>query len=247
MFNLKESAVLQYKKAAQFLTIPARILTSLLEPERVMTVRLPVRMNDGFFMFFRGWRSQHCTWRGPGKGGIRFHADVTEDEVIGLSMLMTLKCAIMQLPFGGAKGGIAPLWEEMSPGDRRFWREYFPKNLHPAELKHLCDEYTEKIFPIIGPETDIPAPDVNTSAREMGWIMNKYSAMTGYTVPGVVTGKPISLGGIAGRDTATGRGVGSKVAAACTQRNKSPLNPAGTRRQARGTARYNVRAVCGEW
>lgn len=207
-FNFKQAALEFYERAAQYLHLPAssRIYKSLKYPEKILEVRMPVRMDDGEYYIFRGWRSQHCSWRGPTKGGIRFHPDVTEEEVVALSMLMTWKCALVDLKYGGAKGGVTLAWEELSEKEQGKWRERFPYQMSERELKHLTYEYTEKIAPNIGPNVDIPAPDVNTSAREMGWIMDKYSASVGHSEPAVVTGKPLDIGGIEGRDEATGRG-----------------------------------------
>ena len=205
-FNFRDSALKLYENAAQYLDLPQRIYKSLKYPERVLEARLPVRMDDGSYMIFKGWRSQHNTWAGPAKGGIRFHVDVTVDEVVALSMLMTWKCAVMDIHYGGGKGGVTVAWDDLSEKEKRLWRERFPYGMSERELKHLTYEYIEKMFPIIGPRKDIPAPDVNTSPKVMGWIMDKYSAMVGYTEPAVVTGKPLSLGGSEGRDEATGRG-----------------------------------------
>ncbi|MEK7146853.1 MAG: Glu/Leu/Phe/Val dehydrogenase [Patescibacteria group bacterium] len=205
-FNLLYSTLKLYEAVTKHIDIPPRIYQSLKKPERVLKVRLPVRMDDGSYKIFYGWRSQHCTWPGPAKGGIRYHNDVTEDEVIALSMLMTWKCGLMRLPYGGGKGGVAPAWDLLNHEEKQKMREIFPLGLSKAEKKRITDEYIEKIHPIIGPEKDVPAPDVNTGAEEMGWIMNKFSSIMGYTVPGVVTGKPLSLGGSLGRNKATGFG-----------------------------------------
>jgi glutamate dehydrogenase (NAD(P)+) len=162
----------------------------LREPKRVLTVSIPVRMDGGGFKMFEGYRVQHNMARGPGKGGIRFHPDVTLDEVKALAMWMTWKCALVNLPFGGAKGGVICDTKALS--------------LH--ELENLTRRYTSEISIIIGPEKDIPAPDVYTTPQIMAWIMDTYSMQKGYSIPGVVTGKPISIGGSLGRDKATARG-----------------------------------------
>ena len=160
-------------------------------PERVLTVTVPVRMDDGHIRRFEAYRVQHSTARGPAKGGIRFHPQVTLDEVKALATWMTWKCAVVNIPFGGGKGGIT----------------CDPKHMSQGELERMTRRYTSAILPLIGPEQDIPAPDVYTNSQTMAWIMDTYSMTKGYTIPGVVTGKPISLGGSLGRNEATGRGV----------------------------------------
>jgi glutamate dehydrogenase (NAD(P)+) len=160
-------------------------------PQRSLIVSLPVRMDDGRVEVFTGYRVHHDSARGPCKGGIRYHQDVNLGEVAALAMWMTWKCALAGLPYGGAKGGI----------------RVAPKRLSRAELQRLTRRYAAEIFPLIGPDKDVPAPDVGTDAQIMSWIMDTYSQQVGYAVPGVVTGKPLSLGGSLGRDEATGRGV----------------------------------------
>jgi glutamate dehydrogenase (NAD(P)+) len=159
--------------------------------ERTLIVSVPVVRDDGSLEVFTGYRVQHSTGRGPGKGGIRFHPSVTLDEVSGLAMLMTWKCAVTDLPLGGAKGGVA----------------IDPRQYSKRELERLTKRYTVAILPIIGPEQDIPAPDVNTDAQTMAWIVDTVTMMTGRHSPEVVTGKPVDLGGSRGRHEATGRGV----------------------------------------
>ena len=154
----------------------------------MLTVGVPVRMDDGHIHRFEGFRVQHNSARGPAKGGIRFHPQVTLDEVKALATWMTWKCAVVNIPFGGAKGGIT----------------CDPKNMSQGELERMTRRYTSAILPLIGPEQDIPAPDVYTNSQTMAWIMDTYSMTKGYAVPGVVTGKPISLGGSLGRNEATG-------------------------------------------
>lgn len=166
-------------------------LDSLRYCRRALSVDIPVRMDNGIVKHFAGYRVQHSLTRGPGKGGIRYHQDVCLEEVMALSALMTIKCATVSLPFGGAKGGIA----------------VNPNELSVSELERLTRRYTSEIGNMIGPERDIPAPDVGTGQREMAWIVDTYSTAKGYTVPGVVTGKPIELGGSLGRREATGLGV----------------------------------------
>lgn len=160
-------------------------------PERELKVSIPVLMDDGNIRVFEGYRVQHSTSRGPCKGGIRYHPDVDIDEVKALAAWMSFKCAVVNIPYGGGKGAV----------------KVDPKTLSENELKRLTRRYTAMILPIIGPEKDIPAPDVGTNSQIMDWIMDTYSMMQGYTVPGVVTGKHIEVGGSLGRSEATGRGV----------------------------------------
>jgi len=159
--------------------------------ERELKVTIPVRMDDGSIKAFEGYRVQHSTSRGPGKGGLRYHHEVDIDEVKALAAWMTFKCALANIPYGGAKGAV----------------KVDPASLSKAELQRLTRRYTAMILPIIGPERDIPAPDVGTNAEVMGWIMDTYSMMQGHAVHGIVTGKPLELGGALGRQEATGRGV----------------------------------------
>ena len=156
----------------------------------MLEVSVPARMDNGSFRMFTGYRVQHNMARGPGKGGIRFHPDVTLDEVKALAMWMTWKCALVNIPFGGAKGGVI----------------CDPKHMSTQELENLTRRFTSEISIIIGPEKDIPAPDVYTTPQIMAWIMDTYSMQQGFSIPGVVTGKPISIGGSLGRDKATARG-----------------------------------------
>ena len=162
----------------------------LREPKRVLTVSIPVHLDSGGVKMFEGYRVQHNLARGPGKGGIRFHPDVTLDEVKALAMWMSWKCALVNIPFGGAKGGVI----------------CDPKAMSMGELERLTRRYTTEISVIIGPEKDIPAPDVYTTPQIMAWIMDTFSMQHGYSIPGVVTGKPIAIGGSLGRDKATARG-----------------------------------------
>jgi len=162
----------------------------LKHPKRELTVNFPVRMDDGSFRVYTGYRVQYNMARGPCKGGIRYHPQVTLDEVRALAAWMTWKCAVVNIPYGGAKGGVI----------------CDPKHMSQGELERMTRRYASEIAPIIGPEIDIPAPDVYTDSQTMAWIMDTYSMQKGYSVPGVVTGKPISLGGSEGRGEATGRG-----------------------------------------
>lgn len=164
---------------------------ALCSPERELTVSVPVIMDDGRVEVFQGYRVQHSSSRGPCKGGIRFHPDVNLNETKALAAWMTLKCAVVNIPYGGAKGGI----------------RVDPTKLSESELMRMTKRYVAQILPIIGPEKDIPAPDVNTDGRVMAWIMDAYSMFKGYTIPAVVTGKPLEVGGSLGRTEATGRGA----------------------------------------
>ena len=165
-------------------------------PKRVLTVSLPIRLDNGDIKVFTGYRSQHNDARGPFKGGIRYHPQVTIDEVKALSMWMTWKCAVANIPYGGGKGGII----------------CDPKNMSVGELERMTRRYAYAISDIIGPHTDIPAPDVYTTGREMAWIMDTYSAVKGnFVQPEVITGKPIPIGGSLGRAEATGRGLSITV------------------------------------
>ncbi|HEX4743339.1 MAG TPA: Glu/Leu/Phe/Val dehydrogenase [Candidatus Limnocylindria bacterium] len=189
--ELLASAVAQLDAAAKALGLDPGIHRYLASFERSLIVALPVHRDDGSLEVFTGYRVQHSTARGPGKGGIRFHPSVTLDEVKGLAMLMSWKCAVTDIPLGGAKGGVA----------------FDPRGFSEREVQRLTKRYTAAILPIIGPEADIPAPDVNTDARHMAWIVDTVTMMTGRHSPEVVTGKPVELGGSRGRHEATGRGV----------------------------------------
>jgi glutamate dehydrogenase (NAD(P)+) len=189
--NEFETAQRQFDRAAEILELDPNTARILREPQRMLEVHFPVQMDDGNVKMFTGFRVQHNLHRGPTKGGIRYHPDVTMDEVKALAMWMTWKCAIIGLPFGGAKGGVV----------------VDPAELSDNELEHLTRRFTTEIEVIIGPEKDIPAPDMNTNGQTMAWIMDTYSMHMGYSVPAVVTGKPISIGGSEGRVEATGRGV----------------------------------------
>ena len=189
--NAWEVAQQQFDRAANKLNLDPGLRRVLREPRRELTVHFPVQMDDGSVEVFTGYRVQHNLGRGPAKGGIRYHPDVSLDEVKALAMWMTWKCAVVGIPYGGGKGGVV----------------VDPKKLSRTELEHLTRRYATEISVLIGPERDIPAPDVNTNAQTMAWIMDTYSMHVGYTVPAVVTGKPISLGGSQGRNEATARGT----------------------------------------
>jgi glutamate dehydrogenase (NAD(P)+) len=189
--NAWKVAQQQFDLAAAKLHLDPGLRNVLREPRRELTVHFPVKMDDGSTEVMTGYRVQHNLGRGPAKGGIRYHQDVTLDEVKALAMWMTWKCAVVDLPFGGGKGGVV----------------IDPKKLSIHEVERLTRRFATEISVLIGPERDIPAPDVNTNAQTMAWIMDTYSMHVGYTVPGVVTGKPISLGGSEGRTEATARGT----------------------------------------
>lgn len=189
--NLFDVAIEQFDIAADILELDDGMRARLSTCQRQMTVHFPVQMDDGSVQVLEGHRVQHNRMPGPTKGGIRYHQDVTLDEVKALAMFMTWKCAVVGIPYGGAKGGV----------------RVDAKKLSLRELENLTRRYTSELIPIIGPDTDIPAPDVNTNAQTMAWLMDTYSMNVGHSVPGVTTGKPIVLGGSEGREEATGRGV----------------------------------------
>jgi glutamate dehydrogenase (NAD(P)+) len=180
----------QFDRAADLVGLESYMRRILTAPFREVQVEIPVRMDDGRIEVFTGYRIQHNGARGPCKGGIRYHPHADHDEVLGLATIMTWKTALMDIPFGGAKGGVA----------------VDPRKLSPLELERLTRRFTQRISIVLGPYRDIPAPDVNTNAQVMAWILDEYSSRQGYT-PAVVTGKPVALGGSLGRDEATGRGV----------------------------------------
>ncbi len=197
--NAYELAMQNFEAAADVLELTDDVRNLVRAPERVLAVTVPVRMDNGRIHCFEGYRVQHNTSRGPAKGGIRFHPNVTLHEVKALATWMTWKCAVVDIPFGGGKGGVT----------------CNPKSMSIEEIERLTRRYTSAILPIIGPGQDIPAPDVYTNSQIMAWIMDTYSMTRGYLVPGVVTGKPISLGGSLGRNEATGRGVFYTIESAC--------------------------------
>lgn len=190
-YNPYENMLSVVSNAADILGYVPSDYEAIKYPERELKVAVPVRMDDGSVKVFEGFRVQHSTSRGPAKGGIRYHQNVDLDEVKALAAWMTFKCAVVNIPYGGGKGGIV----------------CDPAKLSETELRSLTRRFTAMIAPIIGPDQDIPAPDVGTNANVMGWIMDTYSMLKGHCVPGVVTGKPIELGGALGRSEATGRGV----------------------------------------
>lgn len=189
--------------AGKIINCDPNVLNRLKLPKRALAVSVPVRMDDHSVKVFMGYRVQHSMTLGPGKGGIRYHHDVNLSEVASLAMLMTFKCSLLNLPLGGAKGGVT----------------VDPTKLSRTELQRLTRRYTSEISNIIGPEKDVPAPDVGTNAQTMAWLMDTYSQEIGYAVPGVTTGKPIEIGGSLGREGATGMGVVFCMEEACKKLN----------------------------
>ena len=179
------------EKAGRLLELNQGMIKRIITPERIHEVAIPVRMDDGSVEMFTGWRIQHDTSRGPGKGGIRFHQSVNVDEIAALSADMSIKCAVVNIPYGGAKGGV----------------KVDPTKLSLSELERLTRRYAFSIAPMIGPDTDIPAPDINTDAQVMSWIMDTVSMLRGHSTTGVVTGKPLAIGGTLGHAGATSLGV----------------------------------------
>ena len=190
-YNPYTNALSTMTRAMKIGHIDSTMFEIIKNPQRETKVYLPVEMDDGSIKVFEGYRVQHSNIRGPFKGGIRYHQNCDLDEVKALSIWMSLKCAIADIPYGGAKGGI----------------KVDPHTLSRGELRRLTRRYTFAIAPLIGADTDIPAPDVNTNSQTMAWILDTYSQLNGHPCPGVVTGKPIELGGSRGRNSATGRGV----------------------------------------
>jgi len=203
-----DTALSQLKQAVNQLGLSENDWQTLSTPRRVLEVAVPLRRDNGNVEMYRGYRVQYSTTRGPSKGGVRFHPDIDMNETVALAMLMTWKCALTNLPYGGAKGGIA-----VDAG-----------SLSLTENERLTRRYTSEILPIIGPERDIPAPDVGTDERNMAWMMDTYSVNAGFSVPGVVTGKPIVLGGSLGRTSATGDGVAIAAREALRVRGIDPHN-----------------------
>lgn len=189
--NLLDSTQIIIKEALSKLNYTEEMYELLKEPLRMLTVRIPVRMDDNSIKVFTGFRAQHCDAVGPTKGGVRFHPEVTEEEVKALSIWMSLKCGIADLPYGGGKGGII----------------CDPREMSFAEIERLSRGYVRAISQIVGPSKDIPAPDVFTNSQIMGWMMDEYSRIREFDSPGFITGKPLVLGGSHGRETATARGV----------------------------------------
>lgn len=189
--SLARKAQKQLYKAAREIKFDKNLLKILENPMRILKVSVPIKLDNGKIKVFRGFRCQYNNAKGPTKGGVRYHPNVSEDEVVALAAWMTWKCSLLDLPYGGAKGGII----------------CDPSTLSESELERLTRRYTTEIMPILGPHIDIPAPDVYTTSRTMAWIMDTFSMFKGYTEPSIVTGKPEILGGSKGRKEATGKGV----------------------------------------
>ena len=189
--SLARKAQKQLYKAAKEIKLDSNLLKVLELPMRVLRVSVPIRLDNGRTKVFTGFRCQYNNAKGPTKGGVRYHPDVSEEEIVALAAWMTWKCALLDLPYGGAKGGII----------------CDPTKLSESELERMTRRYTSEIMPILGPHIDIPAPDVYTTSKTMAWIMDTFSMMKGYTEPRIVTGKPEILGGSKGRKEATGKGV----------------------------------------
>lgn len=206
-FSFWNMACQQLDQVAKRIDLDPNVHAKMRHCQRSLIVSVPIRMDDGRVTVFEGYRVQHNSERGPTKGGVRYHPGVTLDEVKALAMLMTWKCAVIGLPYGGAKGGIV----------------CDPSTMSLGEIERMTRRYTSEISIIIGPSKDIPAPDVNTNPQVMAWMMDTYSMTVGYAVPGVVTGKPIEIGGSQGRSEATGRGVATVMIAAA---EKLGLHPA---------------------
>ena len=221
-----DEARAQLRGAIDFLELSEGKYQMLANARREITVAIPLRRDDGEQEVFTGHRVQHNFTRGPAKGGVRYDPHVDLDEVRALAMWMTWKCALLDVPYGGAKGGVA----------------IDPRNYSPAELERVTRRYTSELIPILGPEKDIPAPDMGTDENTMAWMMDTYSVAVGHTVPGVVTGKPISLGGSHGRREATSRGVVDVALAAMESRGLAPERSTvavqGFGKVGRGAARF---------
>jgi glutamate dehydrogenase (NAD(P)+) len=202
-----ETARAQLRKAVDQLELSENDWQTLSTPRRILEVAVPLRRDNDKVEMYKGYRVQYSTTRGPSKGGVRFHPQIDLEETIALAMLMTWKCALTNLPFGGAKGGIA----------------IDAHTLSERENERLTRRYTSEILPIIGPERDIPAPDIGTDERNMAWMMDTYSVNAGFSVRGVVTGKPIVLGGSIGRNSATGDGVAISTREALRIRGIDPV------------------------
>lgn len=191
MSDTYSDAFSRLKGAFHLTSVANEVIDQLEHPQFMLEVSIPVRMDNGTLEVFKGYRVQHQNAKGPTKGGIRFHPEVHREEVMALALWMTLKCAVLGIPYGGAKGGVS----------------VDPKKLSQHELERLSRGYIRKIADFIGPDRDIPAPDVYTNAQIMGWMMDEYSTIERKHSPGVITGKPLSLGGSVGREDATGRGA----------------------------------------
>ncbi|WP_276254441.1 glutamate dehydrogenase GdhB [Halomontanus rarus] len=225
-----ETARRQLARAATHLEIDPNVVERLESPAKVHEVSVPIERDDGSVATFTGYRAQHDSVRGPYKGGLRYHPDVTRDECVGLAMWMTWKCAVMDIPFGGAKGGIV----------------VDPKALSEDEKERLTRRFTQEIRDVIGPTTDIPAPDMGTDPQTMAWLMDAYSMQAGETIPGVVTGKPPIVGGSEGREEAPGRSVAIIAREACEYRGLG-LEDATVAVQGFGSVGANAARLLEEW
>lgn len=229
-----ESAVVtarrQLERAAALLDLDPNVIERLKHPQRVERVSLPLERDDGTVEVFTGYRAQHDSVRGPFKGGLRYHPEVNEEECVGLSMWMTWKCAVMDLPFGGAKGGVV----------------VNPKLLSQNEKERLTRRFAQELRSVIGPMHDIPAPDMGTDAETMGWFMDAYSMQEGETTPGVVTGKPPVIGGSYGREEAPGRSVAIVTREACEYYSQ-PLDETTIAVQGFGSVGANAARLLDEW
>ncbi len=220
----------QLSQAASHIEIDQRTLTRLSHPTAVHEVSVPLEHDDGTVEVYRGYRAQHDSVRGPYKGGLRYHPHVSRDESVGLAMWMTWKCAVMDLPFGGAKGGVV----------------VDPKELSEAEIERLTRRFTNEIRNVIGPMTDIPAPDLGTDAQTMAWIMDAYSVEEAETTPGVVTGKPPVIGGSEGRAEAPGRSVAIVTREICSYYDR-PLTETAVAIQGFGSVGANAAKLLDAW
>ncbi|WP_049927624.1 glutamate dehydrogenase GdhB [Halopiger goleimassiliensis] len=228
--NALETARRQLARAADCLEIEPGIRERLAYPDAVHEVTVPVERDDGSVDVFTGYRAQHDSIRGPYKGGLRYHPEVGRDECVGLAMWMTWKCAVMDLPFGGAKGGIV----------------VDPKSLSDDETERLTRRFTQEIRDVIGPNTDIPAPDMGTDPETMAWLMDAYSMQEGETIPGVVTGKPPAVGGSRGREEAPGRSVAIVTRETCDYYDR-PLEDVTVAVQGFGSVGANAARLLEEW
>ena len=225
-----ETAKRQLHSAAEHVDVDPNVIERLKHPKKVHEVTVPIERDDGSVDVFTGYRAQHDSVRGPHKGGLRYHPEVTRDECVGLGMWMTWKCAVMDLPFGGAKGGIA----------------VNPKALSEAETERLTRRFAEELRGVIGPKKDIPAPDMGTSPQTMAWLMDAYSMQEGETTPGVVTGKPPVVGGSEGRDEAPGRSV-AIIAREAAEYYDMPLSDTSVAIQGYGSVGANAARLLDEW
>lgn len=225
-----ETARHQLNKAAAFVDVDQNIVERLSHPAAVHEVTIPLKRDDGTVEMYRGYRAQHDSVRGPYKGGLRYHPGVTREECIGLAMWMTWKCAVMDIPFGGAKGGVI----------------VNPKELSAAEMERLTRRFANEIRNVIGPMKDIPAPDMGTDAQTMAWIMDAYSIQEAETIPGVVTGKPPVIGGSEGREEAPGRSVAIITREACEYYNSS-LEDTTVAVQGFGSVGANAARLLDDW